>query len=641
MHSLFVIVTIIYVTYCSYGFLSRKNVDFIYTNKILETAPFVDLESSQFNLAFGIQFTDPNIEGVTPALTYLKDYFEYTMTIIEWVGEDDITTYDFGFKNCEKSDFYNAVDRAFDINLLDELICPVLNESSNFTLEGTYTDDFYKFIELKIQLTPEGMNKRDKIQELMETTPIEMAVFWLDTAIDYENRKNSMPTFINYSYKNIDFDFVKTTELLFCTLEFKNDDNLLWDSTKITKDTMLDVSIDSFRYIKDRDNLDEKLIGKFVIKASSKVILVSRQYQKFPSFLADLTSLLEEILILLLLLVNFVERKAVDHKLVEKMLKFKGSKYYDIDYLINIFNKDKISNDVTEIIEKQNFERKNSIVVSRRTSQKKLLNNNLTFNDKGEKNQSSINAEFDCTGSKNLPIRDFELNVLERINEQEEKESLEHEKKEIIEKIDSERKQVEDNSIKNKDNNDILNKNAELNTSFVSRKNSIYYKNDVAYIGVTTNQNILATEGQLYKENEDKYKRLSVCEIIMASLCFWVSKKQKKKNSIIAKAQNKIHYYLDIYTYIKKMQEVDVIKYCMFDEDQLTLVKFLSKPPIKIGLSTIGSYKEFEETQIKFGKIEADQLFKSYSTLRNKNEISSEELKLLHLVKAEINFLKS
>ena len=312
------------------------------------------------------------------------------------------------------------------------------------------------------------MNKRDKIQELMETTPIEIAVFWLDTAIDYENRKNSMPTFINYSYKNIDFDFVKTTELLFCTLEFKNDDNLPWDSTKITKDTMLDVSIDSFRYIKDRDNLDEKLIGKFVIKASSEVILVSRQYQKFPSFLADLTSLLEEILILLLLLVNFVERKAVEHKLFEKMSKFKCSKYYDIDYLINI---------VTNIIEKQklDFERKSSIV-SRRTSQKKLLNNNLTFNDKGEKNQSPINAEFDCTGSKNLRIRDFELNFLERINEQEEKESLEHEKKEIIEKIDSERKQVEDNSIKNKDNNDILNKNPELNTSFVSRKTAFIIK---------------------------------------------------------------------------------------------------------------------------------------------------------------------
>ena len=39
------------------------------------------------------------------------------MTIIEWVGEDDITTYDFGFKNCEKSDFYNAVDNdELDLN---------------------------------------------------------------------------------------------------------------------------------------------------------------------------------------------------------------------------------------------------------------------------------------------------------------------------------------------------------------------------------------------------------------------------------------------------------------------------------------------------------------------------------------------
>ena len=127
-----------------------------------------------------------------------------------------------------------------------------------------------------------------------------------------------MPTFINYSYKIIDFDFVKTTELLFCTLEFKNDDNLPWDSTKITKDTMLDVSIDSFRYIKDRDNLDEKLIGKFVIKVSSKVILVSRQYQKFPSFLADLTGLLEEILILLLLLVNLWKEKQLSINYLRK-----------------------------------------------------------------------------------------------------------------------------------------------------------------------------------------------------------------------------------------------------------------------------------------------------------------------------------
>ena len=34
------------------------------------------------------------------------------------------------------------------------------------------------------------------------------------------------------------------------------------------------------------------------------------------------------------------------------MLKFKGSKYYDIDYLVKTFNKDKINTDLMKIINK-------------------------------------------------------------------------------------------------------------------------------------------------------------------------------------------------------------------------------------------------------------------------------------------------
>lgn len=115
---------------------------------------------------------------------------------------------------------------------------------------------------------------------------------------------------------------------------------------------------------------------------------------------------------------------------------------------------------------------------------------------------------------------------------------------------------------------------------------------------------------------------------------------------IIEQAEKKIHYYLDIYTYIKKMQEIDIIKYSLYDEDQLTLFKFLSKPPVKMGINSfgVGIYKEFEETQhnyTKIGKKEIDLLFKAYNTIRNKEEISFEDLKLLRLVKAEVDFLKN
>ena len=335
---LFVIITVIYTTYCCSGFFSRKNVDFIFTNKIVQTDPQINLTSSHFNVAFGVQYS----EDAMSAIENTSLYFTYKMNIVEWVGDDDLIAHPFSFKQCEASDFYNVVDEAFENNDIGQYICPDFFNKSIFTLEGLYTDYYFKFIELEIRLTEYALSNLDEVEEVMKENPLEMAIFFLDSAIDYENRKDAIPSFINYSYKVIDFDFVKTTEIFISSLEFQNDDNLLFDNSKLTIDAMFDHSLDSFRYVPDRSDQEETLVGKFIIKASPKIIQVNRQYQKFPSFLADLTSLLEEILVLMLLFVNFVERKAVDHKLINKMLKFRGSKYYDIDYLINVFNKDKI-----------------------------------------------------------------------------------------------------------------------------------------------------------------------------------------------------------------------------------------------------------------------------------------------------------
>ena len=52
---LFVIITVVYTTYCCLGFFSRSNVDFIFTNKIVESDPYINLTDCHFNLAFGVQ----------------------------------------------------------------------------------------------------------------------------------------------------------------------------------------------------------------------------------------------------------------------------------------------------------------------------------------------------------------------------------------------------------------------------------------------------------------------------------------------------------------------------------------------------------------------------------------------------------
>ncbi len=134
-------------------------------------------------------------------------------------------------------------------------------------------------------------------------------------------------------------------------------------------------------------------------------------------------------------------------------------------------------------------------------------------------------------------------------------------------------------------------------------------------------------------------------ENIWASLFFWCSNLQRKRYEIIKKAENKIHYYLDIYTYIKKMQEIDLIKYCLFDNEQMNLFDFLSNPPIKIeNLKGKFIYQEFERKQINvksLGLKEMDDIFTSYNNIRNKKNVSFEDLKLLRLVKAEVDFLKN
>ena len=638
---LFVIITVIYTTYCCSSCFSRKNVDFIFTNKIVETDPQINLTSSHFNLAFGVQYS----EDAMSAIENTSQYFTYKMNIVEWIGDDDLVAYPFSFKQCEPSDFYNVVDEAFENNDIGQYICPDFFNNSNFTLEGLYTDYYFKFIELEIRLTEYALNNLNEVEAVMKENPLEMAIFFLDSAIDYENRKDAIPSFINYSYKVIDFDFIKTTEIFISSLEFQNDDNLLFDNSKLTIDAMFDHSLDSFRYVPERFDDQETLIGKFIIKASPKIIQVNRQYQKFPSFLADLTSLLEEILVLMLLFVNFVERKAVDHKLINKMLKFRGSKYYDIDYLINVFNKDKISNKVTEMIQKQNLkiERKNNVRTTRRSIM--LLLNNRKTNEQIT-GASGYQKTPDDVKSNDLLRNENNIIYSENnsVNNSSEDSPAPHKKSH--QHLDF-----------NYEMDDELNQNIQMQSnSLSSKKNSIYYKNDdfaneKKQFSVKTIQGfdeISSTTSPpiVEKTNSSKleYSNMGIMSIIWASVCFWTSKRQKRRHRLISKAESKIHYYLDIYTYIKKMQEIDLLKYCLFDEDQSTLFKFLSKPPIQLGTGPLGLYKEFEQSQVNYKKLdkpEIDALYHSYKTIRDKEEITFEDLKLLRLVTAEIKFLNN
>ena len=110
----------------------------------------------------------------------------------------------------------------------------------------------------------------------------------------------------------------------------------------------------------------------------------------------------------------------------------------------------------------------------------------------------------------------------------------------------------------------------------------------------------------------------------------------------IKKAEDRVHYYLDVFNYIKKMQEIDLLTYCFLDHDQYKLFEYLSKPPVKFEDDKSNIYNEFLDRQITYkaiSKKEIDQLYKSYNNIRGKDDILFEDIKLLRLVNAEVKFL--
>ena len=640
------LIALIYVSYMTYRFIAKKDINFINAYRIVESEPFINLTDIGFNFAFGLETSEseePYIESDIP-------FFNYSVYLVEWISDQGITKSVIPTKSCQKSDFHNLVDNSFKKSSLDKLICPDWG-GINYTLEGTYMDYYYKYIIIQIGLTEYALNNLDLTKQLFYKNNFEMALFFLDNAMEYDNKTNPMPLFLNHIFRSMDFNYQKTTEILISPVEFYNDENIIIDNPTVTKGLTIDWKIDSFRN-SDRNIKKESLVSQIILKTSTKVIELRRSYQKLPIFVADLTGILEDLLIFLLLTVNIVERIAIDRKLISKMLKFRGSKYYDIDYLVNTFKKDSLNNNLMKIINKPTLDivkTPKGGLKSGRKSVMSLLENRsfdikktrtITFlENQGKKNNflsnyspertNHIKKTFDL-GKNEIKS---EINIEVQPTERDGINMLNHSgKKSIInsylsihsisslEDVTQEKKNIK---IEDLNTSNILENTNNSNNKNKNNNEKIYNDNDKKY------------------NNDYKNLRAGICETIFIKLCFWVSKGMRRRKSIILKGEDRVHYYLDVFNYIKKMQEIDLLTYCIFDHDQYKLFEYLSKPPVKFDGQDLNVYNEFLNRQVTYKSIdknEVENLYKAYNNIKKKEDLLFEDIKLLRLVNAEIQF---
>jgi hypothetical protein len=132
--------------------------------------------------------------------------------------------------------------------------------------------------------------------------------------------------------------------------------------------------------------------------------------------------------------------------------------------------------------------------------------------------------------------------------------------------------------------------------------------------------------------------KYGVCGIFYKYCCFCFSK-NKDKHKLYEKGFEKVSYNLNVLTYIRKMHEIDLMKHLLFDEDQINLINFLSKPSVSLA-NKMDIYEDISKKRnTSMRKDEIDKIYSSYSKEILKTKYKDVDLKLINLFKNEMEHL--
>jgi hypothetical protein len=126
--------------------------------------------------------------------------------------------------------------------------------------------------------------------------------------------------------------------------------------------------------------------------------------------------------------------------------------------------------------------------------------------------------------------------------------------------------------------------------------------------------NIYKTESMVvntHKILENSLRPIDFNLIEMVLRFFKCGRKMKIKSDVYRKSLKKLHYYFSIFTYIKTVQSVDLVKHLLLDNNQFNLFNFISQP------------------SIAFSDTENDMKKHILTDMKNKNKMKYDDVKEL------------
>ena len=573
----FVILTITYISINMVSFLQRENFSIIYYTTRLSKTDEISFFNYSTNYAFGLTC------GSISDPETIEKMFKVSINHITRATHEGVTkktSKKMTIRHCEYGDFFNEFNKTFDDIGFSNLYC--INETYN-SVQGIYSDDIFKYFEISISSNEDTKENFDLLNEVLQNNECDFNIYFVDVAVDLYDYKNPIKRFMNTNFLALKADEYIKMNLDFLTQKFDSYENYLFN----THSSQYYIGFDTFeRYsiYKGTNRFEEKpydynMYSKIYLRSALHRNIIQRKYMKLTEFAADMSSILSQILLFLFVSVSFINRFYSNQSVMKKIFQFKDGKNKNHFQIKNEFKKQWENFDILH--PHNNSENQTNDFLLKETSKGISLHTNYTTNTNNK-------------GKDHTPR-------CEELHESNVKR---------IQMISSNRGYQHSLKSKNFPRMSIIKKHVAPTRRLTKLK-----KGPITL----------------------KYSIIELLFVFICPYCAW--EKLRLKNILLAKARKKLYYQMDILTYLKNMQLLELLNYILLHSQESAILKVLAKPSISL-VNRIDIYEQIHQRcNVDLNEEEMKEFISSMKYLYDKKNKTPQEERLYKIASIELQNL--
>lgn len=559
------------------AFLKLNPILSSYTN-VKQQRDQIELKNTTIPFAFGL-IDDNN----TNYNNLVKFYISENKVDFKNGKADTISIKMHPFSQCRLYHFPEITQNEFDSYNLSNYYCI---DDLNITLSGYWSEKSLSFVEIDVKLCGNDdseekclSNKNSLDEARKKNRNVFLSIYFQNNILNTKNYKNYTTPFSDVIVLRLEPDFFKFAQVFLRKQTLVTDDGLIFENESKKDIYSLDY------YYSDFSLRTDSLIFKVNLHPSGKSYEERRVYNKIQSALANTGAIFDYLRVIPGLFCGIFGTTKMNLTIMNKLFEFD---LFNINNgKGNILNLKKISNEMIKkdltigINDNNNIDRSSYSLSHSPSIYVKKRKKNSEIND-----VSNINNNEIKTMRSDQKIFDDKINV----DNNRYKYVYAYIRKDKIIRDDNQLKRQE--SIKRKFSDDFISskdRSIELSSSDYTEKNHNSNKNSHHMNPVINKEkdNNLNLNKIRNKNLVNRKLQFSLFEIIKTNLfcCFIRDKSLKKKHALYDVGLNKLEKMFDICYLMNKLEEIEKMKFVLFDKKQLSLFNLSSREVCSLSIS--------------------------------------------------------